>query len=130
MRLLTAALALSCFCPAGPEKDTGPVVVDFSPLVGTKDVTLELSMRFEGVAGVRGMKLKSTGGTDDLKQAVSDVNSYATLLNPPFDVEAVKGEPKLIIKGYKGKGVLEVRCVAVGFPCENQPKISRLKEKK
>jgi hypothetical protein len=111
----------------GKAKETGPVVVDFSPLVGTREPTVTLEVRFEDGTVVE-RRVETNRTFRDLEVVADYVDSLALGRGPLF--EAVKDEPKLIVRGDKGNGVLEVRCVAVGQPCENQPKVSRLKEKK
>jgi hypothetical protein len=145
MRLLLTAFALFCLfrlsfaAPVDdkkakpddkkPEKpDTRPIVVDFSPVIGDKDPTISLTIHFENGTKLDDLTSETSGGI--VKNAESIALAYEAQLSPKFDVIALKGEPKLLIRGYKGKGVLEVRCVAVGLPCENQPKVSRLKEEK
>jgi hypothetical protein len=131
--LLVAVALIGLAAPVAADdkekaKETGPVVVDFSALVGTKGPTITLKVRLED-GRVWEEKVETTRTFKDLEVAADYVDSVALLLNPPYDVVAVKDKPELII-GHKDKGVLEVTCVAVGLPCENQPKVSRLKEKK
>ena len=131
MRILVAALPLLCL-GAGPVP-TGPVEVDLSPLGGTKDPTLSWTIRFENGAKMEDWETSHTGPPFSREDAVKWAAHLAEAMRrdpAPFDVEAVKGEPKLLIKGYKGKGVKSVECKAVGLPKENQPKVSRLKDEK
>jgi hypothetical protein len=131
MRTLVVALPLLGLGAA--PAPTGPVEVHLSPLVGVREVTLSVTIRFEGGKTLEDWRPETSGPPLTRQAAVKWAAHLAEVLREgpaPFDVEAVKDAPLLLTKGYKGKGVKSVECKAVGLPKEKQPKVRRLKEEK
>lgn len=116
-----------------PKKEVGPVEIDFSPMEGVMSFTITLTIEFENDQKLD--KQRAIGEDDAPYRALHiRISCQEALKGAKIDCESVNDDAKLVIKGYKGNGVLKVEIEAKDkngeLPKAKQPKVRRLPQKK
>ena len=94
------------------------MVIDYSPLVGCSDFSVFLTVHFENGTRIDNLETEVGGKVDSPERILRTLEASLS----HFDVEVV-GDSKLVIKGFKGKGVSKVEVKAPRLPKANQPTV-------
>ncbi len=113
------------FAAPVPKPKPGPKVVDFSPLIGCAKFSIFLTAHFEKGTKIENLETEVDGPVDTPESILLCLQAS---LGDHFDIE-VLGNSQLVIKGFKGKGVLKVEVKTPTLPKANQPTVRPWKGK-